>query len=80
MGSLQLVIAFTVNDSLGGSSSYCTVLSQVRPVRNWLSYLSGFQSGMENWWQVRPSYNIIASYCKLEIKETLLQKFHKEGG
>ena len=53
MGSLQLVVAFTVNDSLGGSSSYCTLLSQVRPVRNWFSYLSGFQSGIENWWQVR---------------------------
>lgn len=52
MGSLQLVVAFTVKDSLGGSSSYCTLLSQVRPVRNWFSYLSGFQSGIENWWQV----------------------------
>ena len=52
MGSLQLVVAFAVEDSLGGSSSYCTVLSQVG-LRKWVSYFTDFHKGIGNWWQVK---------------------------
>ena len=57
MGSLQLPVSWAVTDTIGGSSSYCSLLAQLlkptglletRPLR----YLSSFHSGVGNWWQV----------------------------
>lgn len=50
MGSLQLSVVFSVGDSLGGSSSYCTILSHTGGRA--LSYFRSFRSGIGNWWQV----------------------------
>ncbi len=55
MGSLQLSAAFLVRDSLGGSSSYCTVISnglRHTGCMRAMPYFSGFLSGIGNWWQV----------------------------
>ena len=51
MGSLQLPIAMTVRDSLGGSSSYCTIIAQSR-LSQAMPYFSSFTSGLTSWWQV----------------------------
>ena len=53
MGSLQLSVVFSVGDSLGGSSSYCTLLSNVVGNDRVLSYFTSFRRGIGNWWQVR---------------------------
>ena len=52
MGSLQVPIALAVCDSLGGSSSYCTLLSQSHWLSQALPYFYSFKSGVGNWWQV----------------------------
>ena len=52
MGSLQLLIGFTVEDSLGGSSSYCTILSRLG-LSSLIPYFENFRTGFANWWQVR---------------------------
>jgi hypothetical protein len=51
MGSLQLCVSLSVEDSLGGSSAYCTVLSRAG-LRNLVSYFSSYAKGLDNWWQV----------------------------
>ncbi|XP_064382052.1 uncharacterized protein LOC135330985 [Halichondria panicea] len=51
MGSLQLLIGFTVEDSLGGSSSYCTILSRLG-LSSLIPYFENFRTGFANWWQV----------------------------
>ena len=51
MGSLQLAVAFVAKDSLGGSSAYCTVLAKAG-LRNFVSYFTGYEGGIGNWWQV----------------------------
>ena len=53
IGSLQLSVVFSVGDSLGGSSSYCTLLSNVVKNNQMLSYFASFRRGIGNWWQVR---------------------------
>lgn len=57
MGSLQLCVSFSVKDSLGGSSAYCTVLSRVG-LKNFLAYFSGFEKGIDNWWQVSNYFRV----------------------
>ncbi|XP_013410268.1 uncharacterized protein LOC106173630 [Lingula anatina] len=55
IGLLQVPILLAVSDTLGGSSSYCTIVSQLlvnRPLENLSSYLRKFKKGMGNWWQV----------------------------
>ncbi|XP_078670255.1 thiosulfate transporter TsuA-like [Branchiostoma floridae x Branchiostoma belcheri] len=55
IGLLQLVITLSVGDTLGGSSSYCTVVSQVLVtgrLRQMSPYLNRYRSGLGNWWQV----------------------------
>jgi hypothetical protein len=54
MGSLQLPVALLVQDSLGGSSSYCTLISQSRRLSQILPYFSSYaRGGLGSWWQVR---------------------------
>ncbi|XP_035666754.1 UPF0394 inner membrane protein YeeE-like [Branchiostoma floridae] len=55
IGLLQLVITLSVGDTLGGSSSYCTVVSQVLVtdrLQRMSPYLSRYRTGLGNWWQV----------------------------
>ncbi|XP_012942680.1 UPF0394 inner membrane protein YeeE isoform X2 [Aplysia californica] len=55
IGSLQAPAVLILHDTLGSSSSYCTIASQalhIPPLERPLAYLSGFTSGMSNWWQV----------------------------
>nr|XP_002740360.2 PREDICTED: uncharacterized protein LOC100378393 [Saccoglossus kowalevskii] len=55
IGLLQLAIMFSVADTLGGSSSYTTVASQVlvtKRMESWSPYLTKFKRGIGNWWQV----------------------------
>ena len=53
MGSMQLPVALAVHDSLGGSSSYCTLISQSRHLSRALPYFTSFSSGIGSWWQVQ---------------------------
>lgn len=51
IGALQVPIALTVGDTLGGSSSYCTMVSQLVP--NPPPYLAKYKRFcLDNWWQV----------------------------
>ena len=59
MGLLQIVIGVTVKDSLGGSSSYCTILSRCG-LSTVNSYFHRFLRGIGNWWQVSMSSRIMA--------------------
>ena len=55
MGSMQLPVALSLKDSLGGSSSYCTLISNTvhrGPMRSLLPYFQKFAGGIGNWWQV----------------------------
>ena len=57
IGLLQIPIIVTIRDTIGGSSSYCTLLSQGLGNTGLLSskyfnYFSRFRFGMGNWWQV----------------------------
>ena len=53
MGSLQLPIALIVHDSLGGSSSYCTLISQSTKLSQAMPYFTSFsRGGISTWWQV----------------------------
>ena len=66
IGSLQLSVVFSVGDSLGGSSSYCTLLSNVVKNNQMLSYFASFRRGIGNWWQVRlprSCFHIATVFC-----------------
>ncbi|XP_077980200.1 thiosulfate transporter TsuA-like [Glandiceps talaboti] len=55
IGLLQLAIIFSVVDTMGGSSSYTTIASQVlvtKRMESWSPYLTKFKRGVGNWWQV----------------------------
>ena len=53
MGAMQLPVALAVRDSLGGSSSYCTLISQSRRLSQVMPYFTSFQGGgVSSWWQV----------------------------
>ena len=57
IGLIQIPIVFSVGDTLGGSSAYCTILSKGLSVTGFLSnttfqYFKKFSRGMDNWWQV----------------------------
>ncbi|XP_046364332.2 uncharacterized protein LOC124140686 [Haliotis rufescens] len=55
MGMLQVPLVVMLQDTLGGSTSFCTVMSQVlmsRLMRRKMPYLARFRSGISNWWQV----------------------------
>ena len=56
MGGTQIPVLFTVGDSLGSSSSYCTAISMVAKAvgaDRSLPYFTRFYRGIGNWWQVR---------------------------
>ncbi|XP_046571077.1 uncharacterized protein LOC124279309 [Haliotis rubra] len=55
MGMLQVPLVVMLHDTLGGSTSFCTVMSQVlmsRWMRRKMPYLARFRSGVSHWWQV----------------------------
>ncbi len=55
-GLLQIFIVLAVKDTLGGSSSYQTLVSQwvfTTFLQKRFAYLAGFRCGISNWWQVR---------------------------
>ena len=56
IGLLQLPLVFALKDTLGSSSSYCTVVSQwvvTRDLQEKFPYLAKMRCGLGNWWQVR---------------------------
>ncbi|XP_071963645.1 uncharacterized protein [Antedon mediterranea] len=55
IGLLQIPIILAVEDTLGGSSSYCTMVSQAfsnDSLNKWSPYLANLSGGIDNWWQV----------------------------
>lgn len=55
VGSLQIPVVLVIGDTLGASSSFCTITSQFflhKSSKRLSPYLLKFQSGIENWWQV----------------------------
>ncbi|KAH3867574.1 UPF0394 inner membrane protein YeeE-like isoform X2 [Dreissena polymorpha] len=55
IGLLQLPLVFTVHDTMGGSSSYVTVVSQwvvTERLQTMFPYLRDKRCGLGNWWQV----------------------------
>ncbi|XP_038064428.1 uncharacterized protein LOC119734882 [Patiria miniata] len=55
IGLLQVPVIFTVGDTVGGSQSFCTLLSQFLVTKNMeqrIPYLAQYKRGIDNWWQV----------------------------
>ncbi|XP_072044613.1 uncharacterized protein [Amphiura filiformis] len=55
IGAMQIPIVLAVGDTLGGSSSYCTIISQLlctKSMESRIPYLAGYKRGIDNWWQV----------------------------
>lgn len=55
IGLMQVTIVLAAGDTLGGSSAYCTVVSQpfvTQSLKQRFPYLAAFQKGIGNWWQV----------------------------
>ena len=55
IGVLQLPLVFALKDTLGSSSSYCTVVSQwvvTKRLQELFPYLASKRCGLDNWWQV----------------------------
>ena len=55
IGTLQVIIIFAVVDTLGGSSSYVTIVSQwvvTEKLQKLFPYLARARCGLGNWWQV----------------------------
>ena len=56
MGCLQLPILLAVDEPIGGSRGYCTLVSRAFPessLESLSSYLHRARTGLKNWWQVR---------------------------
>ncbi|XP_063957573.1 thiosulfate transporter TsuA-like [Lytechinus pictus] len=55
VGCLQLPIVLAVDEPIGGSRGYCTLVSQVIPMsflEKFSPYLKASRTGLKNWWQV----------------------------
>lgn len=55
IGCLQIPLVLVVKDTIGGSSSYCTISSQVLVTKRMeaaIPYLAKFKRGVSSWWQV----------------------------
>ncbi|XP_053387465.1 UPF0394 inner membrane protein YeeE-like isoform X2 [Mercenaria mercenaria] len=55
IGIIQLPLVFTVHDTMGGSTSYVTVVSQwvvTKKLQDMFPYLASKRCGLSNWWQV----------------------------
>ncbi|XP_048734138.2 uncharacterized protein LOC125650156 [Ostrea edulis] len=55
VGSLQIPTVLVMGDTLGASSSFCTITSQFflhKSTKRLSPYLLKFQTGFPNWWQV----------------------------
>ncbi|XP_033110448.1 UPF0394 inner membrane protein YeeE-like [Anneissia japonica] len=75
VGLLQIPIILAVEDTLGGSSSYCTMVSQAFShdgLSRWSPYLAKFSSGMDNWWQVfYVTSAILGGFISAYLSDTL---------
>jgi len=72
IGLTQIPLVLTVDDTLGSTTAYRTVLAKLIPnslSKNMLPYFNGVQNNMDNWWQVgviklyscvRPSHVIVS--------------------
>lgn len=55
IGLTQIPLVLTVDDTLGSTTAYRTVLAHLIPScvsKKQLPYFYGVQSNMDNWWQV----------------------------
>ncbi|XP_060561777.1 thiosulfate transporter TsuA-like isoform X2 [Ruditapes philippinarum] len=55
IGVIQLPLIFTVHDTMGGSTSYVTIVSQwvvTDKLQKMFPYLASKRCGLGNWWQV----------------------------
>ncbi|XP_072173517.1 uncharacterized protein [Diadema setosum] len=55
VGSLQLPIVLAVDEPIGGSRGYCTMVSRILPssfLQGSSPYLRASRTGLRNWWQV----------------------------
>jgi len=55
IGLAQIPLVLTVDDTLGSTTAYRTVLAKLIPnslSKNILPYFNGVQNNMDNWWQV----------------------------
>lgn len=55
IGIIQLPLIFTVHDTMGGSTSYVTIVSQwvvTKKHQEMFPYLASKRCGVGNWWQV----------------------------
>nr|XP_054763118.1 UPF0394 inner membrane protein YeeE-like [Lytechinus pictus] len=66
IGCLQIPLVLLMSDTIGGSSSYCTLGAQALVTKRmelWSPYLAKFKRGAENWWQVFYVTGAIAGAC-----------------
>eukprot|EP00057_Strongylocentrotus_purpuratus_P026209 XP_011680683.1 PREDICTED: uncharacterized protein LOC591506 [Strongylocentrotus purpuratus] len=66
IGCLQIPLVLIVSDTIGGSSSFCTLGAQAlvtERMESWSPYLAKFKRGAENWWQVFYVIGAIAGAC-----------------
>ncbi|XP_022095447.1 uncharacterized protein LOC110981813 [Acanthaster planci] len=66
IGLLQVPVIFTVGDTVGGSQSYCTMLSQLcvsRTLEEKMPYLTQYKRGIDNWWQVLFVIGAVGGAC-----------------
>lgn len=55
IGIIQLPLVFSVHDTMGGSTSYVTIVSQwvvTKKLQEMFPYLASKRCGLGNWWQV----------------------------
>lgn len=55
VGVLQIPIVIAAEETIGGSSGYCTLVSQLftkETLKNISPYLLSYKYGLDNWWQV----------------------------
>ena len=58
IGMTQIPLVLLIDDTLGSSTSYCTILTQLMPSSlsktSMLCYFDNVINNMESWWQVCP--------------------------
>ncbi|KAL4216749.1 hypothetical protein ACF0H5_024472 [Mactra antiquata] len=70
IGILQLPLIFTVHDTMGGSTSYVTMVSQwviTQKLQEMFPYLAKKRCGIGNWWQVVYVWGAILGACLASI-------------
>jgi len=75
IGLLQLVIVFAVGDTLGGSSSYMTLVSQWvigKKLQSTFPHLAKYRCGIGNWWQALYVLAAMAGGCLSAVSSNSL--------